>query len=76
MIVEVRLAASKLIDGVIQCLDSSYLKKYFGDIYLTVLVKHVLPVRKYWGQIDTRKWQGRVETCEHILIINHNLFFF
>ncbi|GLV35047.1 telomere fusion [Carabus blaptoides fortunei] len=54
---EVRLTVSKLIDSVIQCLESSYLKKYFGDIYLTILVKHVLSVRKYWGQINKRKWQ-------------------
>lgn len=50
-----RISGTKLIRGVVNGFESALLRKYYADLYLEILVKFLLPVKRSWGDIDNKK---------------------
>jgi hypothetical protein len=53
-----KLKCSTVIFCILQILKDGYLQKCFGCTYLLIL-KAVLRVRKYWGDVNSDDWNGK-----------------
>lgn len=53
---EARLPGGKLVSLALQGLEMSILRKCFAEQYVDLLVVHVLPVKKYWYEVESNRW--------------------